>query len=57
MANKAAIHGQWRLFKYEVDNGSYYLTELMVPVLYSKEYIRGWNQMDSVRREYKRKLH
>ena len=52
-----AIHGQWRLTKCEVDNGSIYLTELMAPVLYSKEYIRGREIAASTLKEYKRKLH
>lgn len=52
-----AVHGQWRMMKHEIDNGSIYLTELMTPVLYSKEYLRGYRQMDDIRREYKRSLH
>lgn len=52
-----AVHGQWRVIKFEVDNGSIYLTELMHPVLYSKEYIRGRAIAEDILKEYKRKLH
>lgn len=51
------VHGQWRFTKVEVDNGSIYLTELVVPVLYTKEWVRGYRILDKIRAKIARSMH